>query len=151
MTLTEALQQSKCRRFLRKGLIRYGEDQLTQSDDLVCAAIVPTIRRERKEKGGKMSYLEKAGSSSKTKMLLCVTTERILFISYLFGSGMVYELPFQNAPKLDAAKAKSGFGLGSLTILCDSVQYEITANRKLINHLKAGIMAAFMIYGDRMR
>lgn len=149
MTLNEALKQSKCRRFLRRSLIEYGQTQLTAEDELVCAAIVSTVRRETS--GGKrMNYLEKAGSSTKTKMLVCVTTERIVLVSYLFGSGIVYELSFRDAPRLDASHAKGGIGIGSLTLRCGQEEYFFTGNRKLINHLKSGIMAAFMIYGDHL-
>lgn len=150
MTLNEALKQSKCRRFLRKSLIEYGQTQLSTDDELVCAAIVSTVRRETGVGSKRPSYLEKAGSSTKTKMLVCVTTERILLVSYLFGSRIVYELAFRDAPRLDASGTKGGIGLGSLTLRCGQEEYFFSGNRKLMNHLKSGIMAAFMIYGDHI-
>ena len=82
-------------------------------------------------------------------MLLCVTTRRLVFFNYMFDSVLEYELPMDASP-VDASGSKPGYGVGNLRLSCRGDVYFIEANRKLTNHLKSGIMAAMMIYRDKL-
>lgn len=148
MTVAEAVKQSKSRGLLNGKLIGYAQSQLRADEDLVCAAVVMVTRMQLRGEKKKLNYLNRMESTSRVKSMLCATTKRIVFFSYAFGSGLCYELPLAENPKLDTAESKTGVGVGGLRLLSRDASYYISGNRKLINFLKSGIMAAFMIYQD---
>ena len=150
MTVAEALKQSKSRGLFHGKLIAYAQSQLTPQEDLLCAAIVMLTKMQL---GGehKLKYLNRMESSSKIKMLLCVTTKRLVFFNYMFGSAITYELPLAQNPRLDATQSKKGVGVGGLKLLTPEATYYIAGNRKLTNYLKSGILAAFMVYQDQLK
>ena len=150
MTVAEAVKDSKSGGLFNRALIEYGQSQLREDEDLVCAAIVYVTRRAADRDGAQSGYLARAGVSSKIKMLLCVTTRRLVFFSYMFDSVLEYELPMDASPVLDASGSKPGYGVGNLRLSCRGDIYFIEATRKLTNHLKSGIMAAMMIYKDKL-
>ena len=76
MTVAEAVKDSKSGGLFNRALIEYGQSQLREDEDLVCAAIVYVTRRAADRDGAQSGYLARAGVSSKIKMLLCVTTRR---------------------------------------------------------------------------
>lgn len=51
---------------------------------------------------------------------------------------------------LDFPRSKNGYEVGSLRLTCGGDSYFIAANCKLTNHLKSGILAAMMIYRDKL-
>lgn len=150
MTVAEAVKDSKSGGLFNRALIEYGQSQLREDEDLVCAAIVYVTRRAADRDGAQSGYLARAGVSSKIKMLLCVTTRRLVFFNYMFDSALAYELPMDALPVLDASGSKTGYGVGNLRLSCRGDVYFIEANRELTNHLKSGIMAAMMIYRDKL-
>ena len=150
MTVAEAVKDSKSGGLFNRALIEYGQSQLREDEDLVCAAIVYVTRRAADRDGAQSGYLARAGVSSKIKMLLFVTTRRLVFFNYMFDSVLEYELPMDASPVLDASGSKPGYGVGNLRLSCRGDVYFIEANRKLTNHLKSGIMAAMMIYRDKL-
>ncbi len=147
MTVAEAVKQSKSGAFFHKKQISYAQKQIREDEDLICAAYV-TVNRMQLHGIESSSYLTRMQDSTKLNCILCVTTERIVFYNYAFGSAISYELALKENPRLDARMAKSGVGVGGLRIYNDDSSYYISGNRKLINYLKSGIMAAFMIYQD---
>lgn len=149
MTVAEAVKQSKSRGLFNGKLIAYAQSQLADDEDLICAAVVMVTRTHLMADKKKMNYLNRMENTSRVKALLCATTKRIAFFSYALGSGISYSLPLCENPKLDASESKSGIGVGGLRLVTREAIYFISANRKLINFLKSGIMAAFMIYQDR--
>lgn len=148
MTVAEAVKQSKSHGLFHRKLIEHAQMQLTADEDLICAAIVMVTRMVSDPGRQKMNYLNRMERSSRIKAVFCVTTKRLLFYSYAFGGGIAYDLLLCENPKLDAGEAKSGVGIGGLRLYDREASYYITGNRKLINFLKSGIMAAFMIYQD---
>ena len=72
MTVAEAVKDSKSGGLFNRALIEYGQSQLREDEDLVCAAIVYVTRRAADHDGATSGYLARAGVSSKIKMLLCV-------------------------------------------------------------------------------
>lgn len=151
MTVAEAVKSSRSGGLFDRSLIAYGQSQLRDDEELVCAAVVYVTRQAANHSSAKQSYLARAEASSKIRMLLCVTTRRLVFFNYMFGSALMYELPMAASPVLDSSRSKSGYGVGSLRLTCGGDSYFIAANRKLTNHLKSGIMAAMMVYGDKIR
>lgn len=83
MTVAEAVKDSKSAGLFNRALIEYGQSQLREDEDLVCAAIVYVTRRAADHDGAPSGYLARAGVSSKIKMLLCVTTRRLVFFNYM--------------------------------------------------------------------
>lgn len=150
MTVAEAVKISRSGGLFSRSLIAYGQSQLRESEDLVCAAVVYVTRQAAISPGAKPGYLARAEASSKIKMLLCVTTRRLVFFNHAFGSALTYELPMSASPVLDSSRSKNGYGVGSLRLTCGGDSYFIAANRKLTNHLKSGILAAMMIYRDKL-
>ena len=150
MTVAEAVKISRSSGLFNRSLIAYGQSRLRDNEDLVCAAIVYVTRQAAISGDTKPGYLARAESSSKIKMLLCVTTRRLVFFNHAFGSAITYELPMDASPVLDSSRSKNGYGVGSLRLTCGGDSYFIEANRKLTNHLKSGIMAAMMVYRDKL-
>ena len=105
MTVAEAVKDSKSGGLFNRALIEYGQSQLREDEDLVCAAIVYVTRRAADRDGAQSGYLARAGVSSKIKMLLCVTTRRLVFFSYMFDSVLEYELPMDASPAANPATA----------------------------------------------
>lgn len=147
MTVAEAVKQSKSGSLFHRKQISYAQSQMRDDEDLICAANV-TLNRMLLHGGERSTYLTRMHDSTKLNCILCVTTERIVFYNYAFGSAIEYELPLSENPKLDARMAKNGVGVGGLHVFDDNCSYYISGNRKLINYLKSGIIAAFMIYQD---
>lgn len=73
-----------------------------------------------------------------------------MFFIHAFGSPLPYELPMPASSVLDFPRSKNGYEVGSLRLTCGGDSYFIAANCKLTNHLKSGILAAMMIYRDKL-
>lgn len=73
-----------------------------------------------------------------------------MFFIHAFGSPLPYELPMSASPVLDSPRSKNGYRVGSMRLTCGGDSYFIAANRKLTNHLKSGILAAMIIYRDKL-
>lgn len=145
MTVLEAIRQSKTGGLFKKALAAYAESQLTADEDLVCAAVV-YVNYQRLGGGVKASYLERMQRSSKIKAVFCVTTKRLLFLNNTFGMDFCIEMRLSDNPRMDIDSG--GIGVGGIKIMDATCSCFIAGNKKLINRLKSGILAASMIYRD---
>ncbi|MPN13007.1 hypothetical protein SDC9_160327 [bioreactor metagenome] len=145
MTVLEAIKQSKTGGICKKTLADYAQSQLAADEDLICAAIV-YVNYQRLGDGAKASYLERMQRSSKIKAIFCVTTKRLLFLNNTFGTDFRIEMRLADNPRMDIDRG--GLGVGGIKLIDASCNCFIAGNKKLINRLKSGILAASMIYRD---
>lgn len=148
MTVQEAVKQSKSGGLFSRRLIAYAQEQIRADEDLICAAIVP-VNCTILQGGDRTDYLYRMGNSYKIKAILCVTTKRMTFYnSFFHDDAFIIDMPFCENPRLDVGTGMDRLGVGGMKIVNEKYSCFLSGNKKLMNHLKSGIMAAMMIYQD---
>ncbi|MEG1525190.1 MAG: hypothetical protein RRZ24_05850 [Clostridia bacterium] len=147
MTVKEAVKQSRSGGIFDNGLIRYAQTRISPEEDLVCAAIV-TVNDTKVTSEEKNSYLLRMGNSYRIRAILCITTKRMVFYNNILGDDFYIDMPFSENPKMDTGGKMNGIGVSGIRLISREHNCFIVGNKKLMNHLKSGIMAAMMIYQD---